>query len=147
GRRLGFPAIVWSDAIYGGSLGQVLRAFNAVTPILGFSLCAFNAAIIIREFALVFGSGRKSGADKDTPAGLWYAGIVPGFIYTLITLPAPSRRRYGGYIVHFGIVLAFLGFTGRSWTVDKETSLSPGQTYQIEGYQLDYVGPRMEVDN
>jgi cytochrome c-type biogenesis protein CcmF len=147
GARLGFPGIVWSDAIYGGTLGQVLRAFNAITPVLGFSLCAFNAAVLIREFALLFAARRKSGANKDTPAALWYAGVVPGFIYTLITLPTPSRRRYGGYIVHFAIVLAFFGFTGRSWTVDKETSLSPGQTYQVESYRLEYVGPRMEVDN
>jgi len=32
GKSLGFPAIVFSDAIYPGTLGQVLRAFNAVTP-------------------------------------------------------------------------------------------------------------------
>jgi cytochrome c-type biogenesis protein CcmF len=147
GARVGFPAVVWSDAIYGGTLGQVLRAFNAITPVLGFSLCAFNAAILVREFVLLFRSRRKSGADKDTPAALWYAGILPGFLYTMITLPAPSRRRYGGYIVHFGIVLAFLGFTGRSWTVDKETSLSPGQGYQVESYRIEYAGPRMEVDN
>jgi cytochrome c-type biogenesis protein CcmF len=147
GRRLGFPAIVWSDAIYGGWLGQMLRAFNAITPVLGFSLAAFNATILVREFVLLFRSRRKSGADKDTPAALWYAGIFPGFLYTLVTLPAPSRRRYGGYIVHFGIVLAFIGFTGRSWTVDKETSLSPGQKYEVGAYTLEYQGPRMEVDN
>jgi hypothetical protein len=26
----------------------------------------------------------------------------------------------------------FLGFTGKSWTVDRETTLSPGQTYSVE---------------
>jgi len=147
GDKVGFPAVVWSDAIYEGWLGKALRGFNAFTPVMGFSLCAFNAAIIFQEFALLFRSRRKSGASKDTPAALWYAGVIPGLLYTLVTLPAPSRRRYGGYIVHLGIVLAFVGFTGRSWTVDKETSLSPGQTYQVADYRLEYVGPRMEVDN
>ena len=96
---------------------------------------------------MLFRARRTTGASKDTPAALWYAGLLPGFLYTLITLPAPSRRRYGGYIVHFGIVLAFLGFTGRSWTVDRETSMSPGDSYAIESYRIEYLGPRMEVDN
>jgi cytochrome c-type biogenesis protein CcmF len=147
GTALGFPAVVWSPPIYPGTLGQTLRAFNAITPVLGFSLAAFNGAILAQEFAMLFVSRKRSGADKDTPAILWYAGLLPGFLYTLFTLPPPSRRRYGGYIVHFGIVVAFLGFTGRSWTVDRETSMSPGQTYTVEGYTLEYVGPRMEVDN
>jgi cytochrome c-type biogenesis protein CcmF len=147
GKAVGFPAVVFSPPIYPGALGQALRGFNAVTPVLGFALSAFNASIIIQEFALLFMSRKRSGADKDTPAILWYAGLVPGFLYTILTLPPPSRRRYGGFIVHFGIVVAFLGFTGRAWTVDRETSMSPGQVYTVEDYQLEYVGPRMEVDN
>ncbi len=147
GKMLGFPAIVWTDAIYDGPLGQGLRAFNAVTPLLGFSLCAFNAAVIVQEFVMLFRARAKSGANKAVPAILWYAGLVPGFVVTMVSLSAASRRRYGGYIVHMGIVVMMLGFTGKSWTVDKETSLSPGQTYQVEDYTLEYVGPRMEVDN
>jgi cytochrome c-type biogenesis protein CcmF len=147
GTAAGFPALVWSAPIYPGALGQALRGFNAITPLLGFSLAAFNAAVIAQEFALLFLSRKRSGADKDTPAALWYAGLVPGFLYTILTLPPPSRRRYGGYIVHFGIVLAFIGFTGRSWTVDRETSLAPAEIYTVENYTLEYVGPRMEVDN
>jgi cytochrome c-type biogenesis protein CcmF len=64
-----------------------------------------------------------------------------------MSLPAISRRRYGGYIVHLGIVLMFIGFTGQSWNIDRETTLSPGQTYAIGDYTLIYQGPRMEVDN
>jgi cytochrome c-type biogenesis protein CcmF len=147
GPKVGFPAIVWGDAIYSGALGQSLRAFNAFTPLLGFGLSVFNAAIIVQEFYVLFRARRRSGANKDTPAALWYAGIVPGFLYTMVTLPAPSRRRFGGYIVHFGIVLMFIGFTGKSWTIDRETTMSPGQTYAVKDYVIEYVGPRMEVDN
>jgi cytochrome c-type biogenesis protein CcmF len=147
GAAVGFPAIVWSDPLYSGALGQILRGFNAFTPVMGFSLAAFNATIIVQEFVLLFRARQRSGANKDTPSILWYLGLVPGFLYSLITLPPPSRRRYGGYIVHLGIVLAFIGFTGRSWTIDRETAMSPGQQYQVERYTLDYVGPRMEVDN
>jgi cytochrome c-type biogenesis protein CcmF len=146
GKSLGVPAIVWADPVYGGAMGKGLRAFNAVTPLVGFSLAAFNAAVIFQEFFFLFRARSRSGANKDTPAVLWYAGIVPGFLHTIFTLPPPSRRRYGGYIVHLGIVMAFIGFTGRAWTVDRETSMAPGQTFHIGSYDLSYAGPRMEVD-
>jgi cytochrome c-type biogenesis protein CcmF len=146
GKSVGFPAVVWSEPVYTGLMGTGLRAFNAFTPVLGFSLAAFNAAVIFQEFFLLFRARRRSGASEDTPQILWYAGLVPGFLHTVFTLPPPSRRRYGGYIVHLGIVMAFIGFTGRAWTVDRETSLSPGQTFHINEYDLVYRGPRMEVD-
>ena len=146
GSRFGYPATVFTDPIYPGPLGQVLRAFNGITPVLGISLCAFNAAVIVQEFALLFGARRKTGANKDVPKALFYAGFLPGFLMTLVTLPPPSRRRYGGYVVHFGITMMFLGFTGASWNINKETTMSPGQTYKVDAYDLQYVGPRMEVD-
>jgi cytochrome c-type biogenesis protein CcmF len=146
GRRLGFPAVVWSEPIYPGALGAALRAFNAFTPLMGFSLCVFNAAVIVQEFVLLLRSRASTGANR-TPAALWWLGVLPGLAHTILTLPPPSRRRYGGYIVHFGIVVMFLGFTGQSWNLDRETSLYPGQTYDVGEYTLSYAGARMEVDN
>ena len=147
GPTIGFPAVVWGDAIYPGALGAVLRAFNAFTPVMGFSLCIFNAAVIVQEFALLFMARTKTGAAKSTPAVLWWLGVLPGFVHTLLTLSPQSRRRYGGYIVHFGIGIMFLGFTGQSWNVDHEASLMPGESAFVANYKLTYVGERMEVDN
>src|SRR5262249_50185012 len=64
----------------------------------------------------------------------------------LFNLVAKARHRYGGYVVHVGIVLMFIGFTGRSWGVDKEVSLKAGESFQVDHYQLKDTGPRMEVD-
>ena len=147
GRALGFPAVVYSDAVYEGALGAALRTFNAFTPVLGFSLCAFNAAVIVQEFALLLRARARTGSGEATPTILWWLGGLPGLLHTLFTLPPPSRRRYGGYIVHLGIVLMFVGFTGQSWNHDKEVSLLPGQSYELGDYSLTYVGARMEVDN
>lgn len=145
GKSIGYPAVVFSEPIYDGALGAGLRAFNAITPVLSLSLCVFNTAIIVQEFALLYIARARSGAN-DTPKVLYYLGLLPGFVYTMVTLPPTSRRRYGGYIVHFGIVLMFLGFTGKSWTIDKEASLAPGQTMEVQRLTLTYKGPRMEVD-
>jgi cytochrome c-type biogenesis protein CcmF len=181
GGKVGYPAVVYSEAIYPGTLGQTLRAFNAYTPVMGFSLCVFNATVIVQEFTQLFASRKRTGANKAVPGPLWLGGVVvgivvgvglayalragamrfvlmgagiggllgllPGFVLTLVLLPPASRRRYGGYIVHFGIVLMFFGFNGRSWTVDRETTLAPGQAYQVDRLTLEYGGPRMEVDN
>ena len=147
GKVLGFPAIVFSDPIYSGTLGQALRGFNAIMPVLGFSLCAFNVAVIVQEFVALFRSRARTGASERTPKILWWLGGVPGLAHTLLTLPPTSRRRYGGYVVHFGIVLMFIGFTGQSWNKDAEASLSPGQSYQAGQYTLTYVREHMEVDN
>src|SRR5207244_273454 len=44
------------------------------------------------------------------------------------------------------IVLMFLGFTGKSWTIDKEASLKPHESVVVDHYKLEYTGERMEVD-
>jgi cytochrome c-type biogenesis protein CcmF len=147
GGRLGFPAVVWSDPIYSGVLGAGLRVFNAFSPVIGISLCVFNAAIIVQEFSLLLRARARAGAGESTPSVLWWLGGLPGLVHTLVSLSPQSRRRYGGYICHFGIVLMFMGFTGQSWNVDREASLYPGQSYAVEEYTLNYVGARMEVDN
>ncbi len=146
GKAIGHPAVVWSPPVYAGPMGTALQAFNAYTPVLGFSLAMFNIAVIAQEFLLLYRSRFKTGADQ-TPKVLWYLGFFPGLVYSLASLPPVGRRRYGGYIVHLGIVLMFLGWTGKSWTVDQETTIRQGETHQVERLTIQYIGPRMEVDN
>jgi len=146
GSRMGYPAVVTSPPVYSGPMGSALQAFNAITPVLGFTLVVFNAAVIVQEFALLYKARFKTNAEK-TPTFLWYAGVLPGFVYSVVSLPAASRRRYGGYIAHLGIVLMFLGFTGKSWNIDHETTMNVGDTHTIDRLTVQYMGPRMEVDN
>jgi c-type cytochrome biogenesis protein CcmF len=152
GKKLGFPAVVWSEPIYGGVLGDILRGFNAFTPVLGFSLGIFNITVIVQEYVLLYRSQAKAG-DQSRSFLTRLPEIARPFAAVLLfpawalSLPATGRRRYGGYIVHLGITLMFLGFTGKSWTVDRETSMAPGQTYTVEHLTVQYVGSRMEVDN
>jgi cytochrome c-type biogenesis protein CcmF len=152
GPKLGFPAVVWSEPIYGGALGAGLRVFNAFTPVLGFSLGVFNIAVILQEFVFLYRSQNRAAESSRSflskvPPSVRPLGAVLLFPAWALSLPPTGRRRYGGYIVHLGICLMFLGFTGKSWTVDRETSMTPGQTYSVERLSVQYVGPRMEVDN
>ena len=50
-----------------------------------------------------------------------------------------NRPRYGGYIVHIGIILLAIGVTGSSlFDVSKEASLKPGESMIIKQYDLLY---------
>ena len=85
---------------------------------LCFALCAFVGATIAQEF--VRGAQVRKGAS----------GV--DVLTAMIGLVGRQRRRYGGYIVHAGIVLMFLGFAGQGYKLHEDSlRLSPGQTATI----------------
>ncbi len=49
-----------------------------------------------------------------------------------------NRRRYGGYVVHLGVVLIVLGFAGSAFRVERSAHLEQGQTMQVGDYTLRY---------
>jgi cytochrome c-type biogenesis protein CcmF len=58
---------------------------------------------------------------------------------------ARNRRRYGGYIVHVGILLMFIAFTGMAFRVDQEATLKPGESVEMKSpyggtYKLTHLG-------
>jgi cytochrome c-type biogenesis protein CcmF len=132
GRTIRFPAFVTPDRIYEGFVGTALQKVGTVLPLASTVLCAFNVAVVVQEYARGIRARRQAGKES--------------FFTALVNLVAKARHRYGGYVVHIGIVLLFLGFTGRSWGVDKEVSLKAGESFQVDHYELKYMGPRMEVD-
>ena len=51
------------------------------------------------------------------------------------------NRRYGGFVVHLGILLIALGVTGsHAWSVQTETTLRRGETAELAGYRLRFDG-------
>ncbi len=47
-----------------------------------------------------------------------------------------NTRRYGGYIVHVGIVLVFVGIAGAAFNQDRQAEMAPGSTMQLGPYTL-----------
>ena len=132
GKSLGYPAYVKSEAIYDTLTGQVLAAIYGASPGLSVLLCTFVLGTIFQEFWR--GTAVRMKNAKE------------GVFTALIELVARAKRRYGGYIVHAGLVSMYLGFTGAAYDVDKEAALRPGQSMEIGPYQVRYDKPRMEVD-
>jgi cytochrome c-type biogenesis protein CcmF len=87
-----------------------------------FALCAFVGGTIAQEF--VRGAQVRQGASG---AGLGTA---------MIGLVARQHRRYGGYIVHLGIVLMFLGFAGQGYKLEENMKMNPGQTGNIGDFTI-----------
>jgi cytochrome c-type biogenesis protein CcmF len=57
----------------------------------------------------------------------------------LARLTGRNRRRYGGYLVHAGIAVLFLGVAASSAFVDqRDVRLSPGQSFEVNGYTVTY---------
>src|SRR6266581_4005947 len=45
-----------------------------------------------------------------------------------------NTRRYGGYVIHFGMVLVFIGISGQAFNQDKQMDMSPGSVMAIGPY-------------
>jgi cytochrome c-type biogenesis protein CcmF len=133
GARFGFPAFVEQDAFYPGIAGIILKKIGSAAPAITIAFAAFNFAVVGQEFFRGVAARRTKHGDE-------------GFFESLRTVVDKSRRRYGGYIVHLGIGLMFVGFCGRAWEIEHEANMSPGDQHEIGGYTLTYRGPRMEVD-
>jgi cytochrome c-type biogenesis protein CcmF len=99
---------------------------------LCFALCGFVAATISQEFWR--GARVRQGA---TGTDMFTA---------LVGLVARNKRRYGGYVVHVGVVLIFLGFAGEGFKRDEQVLLKPGQQTQVGDFVVRLDGIKVTDD-
>jgi len=72
-------------------------------------------------------------------------------VAALLNLMWKNKRRYGGYTIHIGVIMTFVGFTGSWYNQDKEASIFPGGKIAIKDYVLtyyknDYSKPKETVE-
>jgi cytochrome c-type biogenesis protein CcmF len=97
-----------------------------------FALCAFVTATIVQEFV------RGAKVRKDATG--------TDLLTATIGLVMRERRRYGGYIVHLGIVLMFLGFAGEGFKLDRQVLLKQGEAATLRHYTVRNMGVRVTDD-
>jgi cytochrome c-type biogenesis protein CcmF len=104
--------------------GAMLFALGvrSLYPLVSLSLCTFVGLTVILEFY----RGAHVIAQK-TDASLLGSAII---------LTRRNTRRYGGYIVHFGIVLMFIGFTGTAFNTEREQGLLVGDRLELGPYSF-----------
>ncbi len=103
--------------------------------IVAFSATAFVLVTIAFEFYR--GTVARMRQYKENP------------IAAMHNLVSQNRRRYGGYIVHIGVILGVIGIAGSSfYQADTQANLSKGQTVTFRQYTLQFDGLRpYETEN
>ncbi len=105
----------------------LLFAFGVrkIVPLVFFSICAFVALTILMEVYRGLRAIRRS-------QGL-------GLITAIGKLVWSNKRRYGGYIVHLGIIAMAVGITASSaFKANKQSSLKPGQSITVKDFTVKY---------
>jgi cytochrome c-type biogenesis protein CcmF len=59
-----------------------------------------------------------------------------GLFASMVQLTHRNTRRYGGYIVHFGVVVVIIGLAGAAFNQDKEQEMGYGDKMTIGKYTL-----------
>lgn len=102
-----------------------LAGVRHVYALISFTLAVFVTATILVEFHRG-ARARMRGNDE-------------GYVQAWWRLLMKNKRRYGGYVVHFGMVVMFVGFTGKAFDAEAESHLQVGESMQIRGYELKYL--------
>jgi cytochrome c-type biogenesis protein CcmF len=91
-----------------------------------FALSAFVIGTIVQEF------------HKGTRTRRAHRG--GNYLSAMLDLTLVNTRRYGGYIVHLGIVVIFIGVAGAAFDTDVTANLRIGETVQIGNYTAKLSG-------
>jgi cytochrome c-type biogenesis protein CcmF len=59
-----------------------------------------------------------------------------GMFASMVQLTHRNTRRYGGYVVHFGVVVVVIGIAGGAFNQDKEQAMAYGDKMEIGPYTL-----------
>ena len=117
----------------GAGVGALLFALGVrhTYALLTFAIGTFVLAVIVIEFW------------KGTRARARIEG--EGHPTAFLHLVRRNRRRWGGYIVHVGVVIMFMGFAGAAYDTEVRQALSPGESVSIASpfghqYTLTYDG-------
>jgi cytochrome c-type biogenesis protein CcmF len=99
-----------------------LGVYEHPYALVSFGLCMFVTATIVTEFW----KGASAIRAKDG------VGLIPA----AIALTHRNTRRYGGYLVHMGIVFMFIGYTGAAFDQDVTKEVAPGASFALGRYDI-----------
>ena len=113
-------------------LALVTNAADSLPSLLMFCLSALVLGVVVQEFVRG-ASARRVMAKESWPRAL-------------SQLVGRNRRRYGGYVVHVGIAVLFLGVAGSSaFQQQRDVRLAPGDSFRTGDYEVTYVRPTAKL--
>ncbi len=97
-----------------------------ITALIAFAFCAFVTGTVFTEF--IRGTWVRMRRGEN-------------FLTAFMRLVSRNKRRYGGYIVHIGVVLIVIGVTASSvFVTEKQATLHKGESMELRGYSLRFDG-------
>ncbi|HEY4658191.1 MAG TPA: cytochrome c-type biogenesis CcmF C-terminal domain-containing protein, partial [Gemmatimonadaceae bacterium] len=118
---------LWPVAL--GFLAALVAFGAGVRPalaVLTFATTVFVSATIALDFGRATRARRRTG-ERLLPA---MGGLL-----------LRHNRRYGGFLVHFGVLVIAVGVTGsHAWSVQTETTLKRGEHAELAGYRVRFDG-------
>jgi cytochrome c-type biogenesis protein CcmF len=96
----------------------LLTGMREVYALLAIALGAFVLGTVVQEFARGTGARHRQYGEP--------------YLLALGRLLARNRRRYGGYIVHTGMVVLFVAFAGMAFKTETEATLRPGESASLK---------------
>ena len=102
-----------------------ISGIHQAGALIGFWLCALVVLVTTYEFYRgMMARHRRSGENLPV---------------ALVRLAGRNRRRYGGYIIHIGVILMALGVIGIDmFQTQTQATLPPGGTMQLAGYTVKF---------
>src|SRR6478672_5170750 len=67
---------------------------------------------------------------------VWKNKLQTNLLAGMYQLTRRNMRRYGGYVVHFGVVLVVIGLAGAAFNRDKEQEMAAGDKLELGRYTL-----------
>jgi cytochrome c-type biogenesis protein CcmF len=108
-------------------LGAALAGLHQWYVLVAFSLAAFVLGTVFVEFRR--GVSARQHLVSERPAR------------ALMNLVAKNNRRYGGYIIHVGVALAFAGIVGSSFfKTEVKKTVKAGSAFDVGPYELVFLG-------
>jgi cytochrome c-type biogenesis protein CcmF len=111
------PSVVGCAVI----VGLAALGIRHVAALVSLGLCAFVATSILVEF---WKGSRAIQAKEKLP--------LPRAVFELTWR---NTRRYGGYVVHMGVVFMFIGFTGSAFNIHETHNLGLKQSVRVGRYE------------
>ncbi|MEM7412497.1 MAG: heme lyase CcmF/NrfE family subunit [Myxococcota bacterium] len=118
---------VWPSVAFGVSLAVLAVTLGrdlSFYAIVAWSLAAFVIGTVLQEYIRAVRARTRKGEE--------------GVFGALGSLLRKNQQRYGGYIVHLGVVFVLIGTTGSVLNEERLENVRPGDSFALEPYRFEY---------
>ena len=144
------PLVAWRRISLAGmrrALGIPISATIVLAVVLALTIGASHSPT---AYILFLGGGfTVTAIAQEVIRGTIARRSLAGgsYLSALSSLFTRNRRRYGGYVVHIGLVVALFGIAASSsFQTSRDLVMSPGDVEQVGDYTVTYKQPTTSID-